>query len=61
MKVLDIEEHADGSAILHLELTDKDVERILIVTDYKFHVEHAIVHILEESLKDMGKEYLEDV
>lgn len=53
MEVLNIEKHADGSATLHLEMTDEEVERILIITDYKFYIEEAILHILEESLKDM--------
>lgn len=60
MKVLNIEEHADGSATLHLEMTDKEVERILIITDYKFNIEHAILHILEESIKDMVESLKQD-
>lgn len=61
MEVLNIEEHADGSATLHLEMTDEEVERVLEATNYKLYIEHAIVHILEEFLKEHGPEDLKDV
>lgn len=53
MEVLAIEEHTDGSATLHLEMTERDVEHILIMTDHKFCIEKAIVHILEKSIAGM--------
>jgi len=52
MEVLDIEEHADGSATLHLEMTDEEIEHILEITDYKFYIEQAILHILKEFLEE---------
>jgi hypothetical protein len=60
MEVLNIEEHADGSATLHLELTEREVEQILVMTEHKFYLEEAILHILKKSIENMAKD-LKDV
>ena len=52
MEVLSIEEHEDGSATIHMELTDEEAESILEATNHEFYLEQAIVHILEETLKN---------
>lgn len=49
MEVLDIEENG-REAIIKMEFTEEEVELILKATDYKYYIESAIVHILEEAL-----------
>jgi hypothetical protein len=61
MKVLNIEEHADGSATLHLEMTDEEAEQILEATEHEFYLEEAILHILEKSIENMANELNEHI
>ena len=47
MEVTNIDEHKDGSATLHLECTDEEVD---------FLVQYVVITILKNKIKDMEKD-----